>query len=74
MTVQELIQQLQHLPIQDAQVYITTSDRCTEVKGIDSLVSIILAKSNNEGTYDAYLIYPNKEVKTTGDEEESPQE
>jgi hypothetical protein len=62
MTIKELIRKLQEYPREDAEIFMSNDSEGNEIKTIDTIASIELDKSNNDGTYDAFVIFPTDTV------------
>lgn len=62
MLIKELIKELQKHN-EDSQILISNDPEGNEIKTIDLITDQEFDKSNNDGTYDAVVIYPTNEIK-----------
>jgi len=61
MIVKTLIEKLNKID-PTYQIYLSNDPEGNEVKTIDDIYLGIFEKTNNNGTYDAYVIYPTNEL------------
>lgn len=62
MLIKELIKELQKYN-EDSQIFLSNDPEGNEIKTIDLLTEQEFDKSNNDGTYDAIVIYPTNIIK-----------
>lgn len=61
MYVKDLIEKLKNID-PEYQIFIANDAEGNEIKTIDGVLMGIFDKTNNNGTYDAYVIYPTDTV------------